>query len=84
MEEKDWYVYLLKCLDNSYYIGITNNLEKIMAVHKSGKGSKYVSAKGFGHLISSKKYPNKSEALRAEYKAKQLPKSKKLMFFDSD
>jgi len=81
MKNKNWCVYILECLDNSYYTGITNNLEKRMDAHKSGKGSKYVLAKGFSHLISSKNYPSKSEALKAEYKIKQLSKDKKLGFF---
>ena len=81
MQEKNWCVYILECLDNSYYVGITNNLAKRMTTHKSGKGSKYVLSKRFGHLISSKNYLNKSEALKAEYKIKQLSKNEKLSFF---
>lgn len=83
MEEKNWYVYLLECLNGSYYTGITNNLDKRMTSHKSGKGSKYVRAKGFKGLLASKIYPCKSDTLKAEYKIKQLPKEKKLVFFDS-
>jgi len=30
------YVYILKCCDNSYYIGITGNLEKRLEEHQSG------------------------------------------------
>ena len=81
MQEKNWWVYILECLDGSYYVGITTNLIKRMETHKIGKGSKYVLSKGFSHLISSRKYFNKSEALKAEYKVKQLPKNKKLSFF---
>ena len=81
MQEKTWCVYLIECLDGSYYTGITNDLAKRMIAHKSGKGSKYVLSKGFGHFISSKNYPNKSEALKAEYRIKQLPKNEKLKFF---
>ena len=53
MQQKNWCVYILECLDGSYYTGITNNIEKRMNAHKSGKGSKYIKAKGFGHLICS-------------------------------
>ncbi len=81
MEEKEWCVYILECLDGSYYTGITNNLAKRMEVHKSGRGSKYVSARGFGGIICFKKCPNKSEALKAEYAVKQLPKKEKISFF---
>jgi putative endonuclease len=82
MTEKTWSVYLLECLDGSYYTGIARDVEKRMEVHKSGKGSKYVAAKGFSHLISSKNYSSRSEALKAEYKIKQLNKKDKLKFFN--
>jgi len=36
-----WYVYLLECSDSSLYCGITNDLEKRIATHNSGKGAKY-------------------------------------------
>ena len=81
MKEKVWCVYILECLDGSYYTGITNDLDKRMAAHKKGTGSKYVKSRGFGSLISSKNYSNKSDALKAEYKIKQLPRHEKLDFF---
>lgn len=82
MPEKKWSVYILKCLDSSYYTGITNDIEKRMKVHKNGKGSKYVKAKGFGKILCSKNYKNKSDALKAEYRIKQLPRDEKLKFFN--
>ncbi len=32
-----YYVYILKCSDNSYYTGITNNLDKRIKEHEDGK-----------------------------------------------
>lgn len=78
---KNWCVYLLECLDNSYYTGITNDLDKRMSIHKSGKGSKYVRIKGFKQLISYKQCKNRSDALKTEYKVKQLSRESKLVFF---
>ena len=78
---KNWCVYILECLDNSYYTGITNNLDKRMSTHKSGKGSKYVKIKGFKQLISYKQCRNKSDALKIEYRVKQLSREGKLAFF---
>jgi len=37
---KTSYVYILKCSDNSYYTGVTSNLNKRLIEHKSGKYSK--------------------------------------------
>ncbi|MGJ7032805.1 GIY-YIG nuclease family protein [Niabella hirudinis] len=33
---KRYYVYILKCADNSYYTGITNNLERRLHQHENG------------------------------------------------
>ena len=34
---KIYYVYILKCSDDSYYTGFTSNLEQRLNEHKSGK-----------------------------------------------
>ena len=36
-----WYVYILKCSDDTYYTGITNDLFKRLYTHAKGKGAKY-------------------------------------------
>ncbi len=33
---KSYYVYILKCSDNSYYTGFTNNLERRIQEHNDG------------------------------------------------
>ena len=81
MTTKIWQVYILECLDGSYYTGITNDIEKRMKTHQSGKGSKYVKRKGFSHLIATSQCKDKSDACKKEYLIKQLPKDKKLNFF---
>ena len=80
-EQKDWYVYILECQDGNYYTGVSNDIEKRMKVHKSGKGSKCVRQKGFSHLIAKKKCGNKSDAFKAEYWIKKRPRNEKLDFF---
>ena len=81
-EKNDWYVYILQCNNNSLYTGVTNNLHKRMKIHESGKGSKYVRAKGFKQLLKFKKCENKSDAHKAEYQIKQLKsQSQKLNWF---
>ena len=36
-----YYVYLLRCSDGSLYTGYTDDVERRLAVHQSGKGAKY-------------------------------------------
>lgn len=80
-EEKSWFVYLVECLDGSFYCGVTNNIEKRMDAHKSGSGSKYVKAKGFGELLHFVECADKYEAFRFEYEVKQLDKWDKIAWF---
>lgn len=80
-EEKQWYVYLLECRDESLYTGITINLDKRMKAHQEGNGSKYVKRKGFGQLLHAIKAVDKVDAAKMEYKIKQLKRNDKITFF---
>ena len=76
-----WYVYILECCDGSFYTGVTNDLDKRMKAHSEGKGSKYVYKKGFKKLLLAKPCKDKSDACKAEYQIKQLPRNEKLSWF---
>jgi predicted GIY-YIG superfamily endonuclease len=43
-----------------------------MKIHKAGRGSKYIKAKGFCKLLKFKKCTNKREAHKYEYQVKQM------------
>jgi len=75
-----WFVYLLECADKTIYCGITNNLEKRISTHNSGKGAKYTRGRLPVKLIKSFTVDSKSEALKLEYKIKQLSREEKLKF----
>jgi len=81
MEEKSWFVYLIECLDGTYYTGITKDIEKRMMVHLSGKGSKYIKAHGFNKILFSRKCKDRSDALKKEYEIKQLSRREKVEWF---
>ena len=78
---KSWCVYILECYDESLYTGITNDIEKRMISHKSGKGSKYVRSKRFKTVLHAISMTNKSEAAKIEYQIKQLERNDKITFF---
>ena len=80
--EKQWQVYILECQDGSFYTGVTNDIDKRIKAHQKGNGSKYVYRKGFKKLLKTKDCKNKSDACKAEYVIKQLPKHQKLNWFD--
>lgn len=80
---KNWTVYLLKCSDDTLYCGCTNNLEKRISYHNSGKGSKYICGRTPVELVTYKSNLTKSEAFQLEYQIKKLPKNKKVDFINS-
>jgi len=78
MSKKQWSVYILECLDKSFYTGVTNDINARIKAHKTGKGSKYVYQKGFKKLLRTLVCKNRSEACKYEYVIKQLPRGEKL------
>jgi len=79
MENRDWVVYLIRCSDESLYCGITNNLQKRLTEHGSGKGAKYTRSRRPVKLIAASSEMSKSDALKFEYRVKQLPSGKKII-----
>ena len=78
--EKDiYYIYILRCTDNSLYTGITNNLNNRMKQHfsKNKVRAKYTKSHNALKLEASWKCRNKSLALKLEYQLKTLTKKQK-------
>jgi len=79
-----WLVYILRLNNNSLYTGITNDLEKRLAVHAMGKGSKYVRAFKPFELVYKEEVSNKSIALIRESEIKKWPAMKKWALVKGD
>ena len=73
-----WYVYMLRCGDDTLYTGVTDDVEKRIAAHRAGKGAKYTRGRGPLEPVFVEEQPDKSAALRREYEIKQMPRQKKL------
>ena len=74
-----YYVYMLRCRDESIYSGIAADLCKRMSVHFDGgkDAAKYVVAHGAAKLEAYWICENKSQASKLEYRIKRLTKDKK-------
>lgn len=71
------YVYILECSDNTLYTGWTNDLEKRIKMHSSGKGAKYTRGRTPVKLLYYEIFEDKKEAMRREYKIKRLTRLQK-------
>ena len=74
----DWYVYMLRCGDDSLYTGITDDVEKRFAAHCAGKGAKYTRGRGPLTLVYTEQAEDKSAALKREHAIKKLTRAEKL------
>jgi putative endonuclease len=80
----NWFLYLIRCKNGKLYTGITTDVERRFAEHKSNdkRGSKYLRGKAPLTLVMKKKIGSKSMVLKIEAKVKKLSKIKKEMFID--
>ncbi|MBR4026932.1 MAG: GIY-YIG nuclease family protein [Lachnospiraceae bacterium] len=72
MKEKQNYTYMVRCKDNSLYIGWTNDLEKRIKAHNEGKGAKYTRPRRPVELVYYEAFATKQEAMSREYHLKKL------------
>lgn len=71
------YVYMLKCKDGSLYTGWTNDIDKRLEAHNSGKGAKYTRGRGPVTLVHLETFSTKEEAMSREAAIKKLSVQKK-------
>ena len=67
-----WIVYILECSDNSIYTGITNNIEKRIKMHESGKGAKYLRGRLPIKLLHKEVFLSRSDASKREILIKKM------------
>lgn len=75
-----WVVYILKCNDDSYYTGITNDIDRRVKEHISGKGSRYTRSHLPVELLDFVHVADRTTALRLEARVKRVPRAGKLEF----
>ena len=73
----DFYVYILKCNDGSYYTGHTDDIERRLSEHVAGVIKCYTSDKLPIELVFMENFPSRYEALCAERKIKKWTRKKK-------
>lgn len=75
--EKSWWVYILRCADDTFYTGVAIDVTARLETHRSGKGAKYTRSRGPLELVYTEKCEDKTSAFKREYAIKQLKRSEK-------
>ena len=63
-----FYVYILKCVDNTYYVGHTDDFEKRLAEHNNGKYEGYTSKRLPLVSVYLQDFDTREEAQQIEHK----------------
>jgi putative endonuclease len=73
-----YFVYILKCADDSLYTGITTDVVRRFKEHQAGRGGNYTSSHYPRKVVYTEKRRNRSQALKREAEIKSFPRTKKL------
>jgi putative endonuclease len=78
----DAWVYMLRCADGSLYTGWSTDVERRLARHRSGKGSRYTASRLPVELVYEAAMDDRSAARREEARIKALDRRAKLALVD--
>jgi predicted GIY-YIG superfamily endonuclease len=77
-----WFVYLLRCADDSLYTGITKDLGRRCEQHNTGTASRYTRSRRPVSLVYHERRPSKGKALQREAALKALSRREKELLID--
>lgn len=78
-----FFVYILRCNDNTLYTGWTTDLNKRLKCHNSGKGAKYTRCRLPVEIVHYENLPDKSSALKRECEIKKLSRAEKILLIEN-
>ena len=79
-----YFVYILRCEDNSYYVGHTENLSERFELHLSGHGAIHTKIHAPQAIVYTEKFSKKADAVNREIQLKKWSRSKKEALIDGN
>ena len=74
---KPFVTYMLRCADDSYYLGHTDELDKRIAEHQHGEGCEWTKSRRPVELVWRQEFPDRDAARAAEQQIKKWNRAKK-------
>ncbi len=80
-----WYVYILRCQDDSLYTGVCTDLARRVQEHNqcNKKGARYTRARRPVNMVYQEDCENRSEACKREAAIKKLQRKQKLLLINA-
>jgi putative endonuclease len=73
----EWFLYILKCRDNTFYTGITTDLERRLEQHNNGTASRCTRSRLPVVRVYQETCADRSDALKRECAVKKLTRKEK-------
>ena len=83
-EANKHYVYILKCSDDTLYVGYTQNLKNRLFWHGSGFASQHTSVRLPVKLVYTEEFPSEKSAIERENQIKRWSRMKKQALITGD
>ncbi len=78
-----FYVYILKCIDGSFYTGYTKDIDARTKQHQNGKGARYTKSHTPEKLAYVELHDSRGKAMKREREIKRLSHQQKQGLVDS-
>ena len=78
----NWQVYIILCSDNSFYTGITTDIERRFRQHAEGKGAKYFRGRQPVKVVLLESGHTRSSAGTREVKVKSFSHAAKMQLIE--
>jgi putative endonuclease len=80
-----WYIYILKCSDQTFYTGITTDVERRVNEHNSlPVGAKYTRCRRPVEMVYSRRFKTRQFAMKEELRIKRMPREEKVKLIKKD
>lgn len=78
------FVYILRCSDDSYYVGSTRNIDTRLEQHNSGRGARYTSTRTPVELVFCEEFVDVGEAYAMEKRIQGWSRKKREALMNGD
>ncbi len=78
-----FYVYILLCMDGTFYTGYTKNINSRTKLHENGNGAKYTKTHKPKKIVYVENFDSRGKAMKRENQIKKLSHTQKLKLINS-
>ena len=79
-----WYLYIIRCSDDSLYTGVTTDVSRRIKAHNQKSGGSYTRIRTPVKLVYQESHPTQSSALKREAQIKKWSRNKKLALINGN